>query len=347
MIFERYIHKENARVFQVSQKVIWASAVFMGILASIPKILQLKVSFAEIVIDCFIAFIYSVFVWFYNLYTLPKFSNKALTTRFFGLRLIKSLSLGILVMGILVVCGQLLFNDKLIGTMILMYQFRGILINLTIYMFLYLLFQSYANQVIGMDLERTKADYLSAKYEVLKQQVNPHFLFNSLNTLKSMVDFGDANAADFIVKLSDFYRYTLESRQQDSVLMQKELENLNAYYFLVRSRFEEGIDLQILLSPEHLGAITPPFTLQLLVENAIKHNIISLDQPLNISIYSDGRYIKVKNNVQLKNHPEPSNMIGLENISHRYLHLMEQQIVVESNHQFFTVALPANADISN
>jgi len=347
MIFEKYIHKETARVFQVSQKVIWASAVFMGILASVPKILQLKISFAEIVIDCFIAFTYSLFVWFYNLYTLPKFSNKALTTRFFGLRLIKSLSLGILVMGILVFCGQLLINDRLIGTMILMYQFRGILINLTIYMFLYLLFQSYANQVIGMDLERTKADYLSAKYEVLKQQVNPHFLFNSLNTLKSMVDFGDASAADFIVKLSDFYRYTLESRQKDSELMQKELENLNAYYFLVRSRFEEGIDLQIQLSPEHLSAITPPFTLQLLVENAIKHNIISLDQPLNISIYSDGKYIKVKNNVQIKNNPEPSNMIGLENISQRYLHLMGQQIIVESNHQFFTVALPANADISN
>ncbi|WP_224746627.1 hypothetical protein [Mucilaginibacter rigui] len=150
MIFEKYIQQGNKRIFIVSQKVIWASAAFMGILASVPKILQLKVSLTEVVIDCIIAFIYSLYVWFYNLYTLPKFSNQALTTRFFGLRLIKSLAWGILIIGLLVVCNQILFENKLIGSMMLMYQFRGILINLTIYMFLYLLYQSYINQIIGI-----------------------------------------------------------------------------------------------------------------------------------------------------------------------------------------------------
>jgi LytS/YehU family sensor histidine kinase len=347
MIFEKYIQQGNTRIFGVSQKVIWASAAFMGILASVPKILQLKVSLTEVVIDCIIAFIYSLYVWFYNLYTLPKFSNQALTTRFFGLRLIKSLGLGILIMGVLVILNQVIFKDRFIGSMILMYQFRGILINLTIYMFLYLLYQSYINQIIGIELERTKADHLSAKYELLKQQVNPHFLFNSLNTLKSMVDFGDEHASDFIVKLSDFYRYSLESRQIDLVPIEQELKILRAYFFLIKSRFEEGISIEITLSPKHSKALVPTFTLQLLIENAVKHNIISLDQPLRIEIVSDGNRILVRNNLQLKNVPEPSTKIGLENINQRYIHLAGQTITVESKHNFFTVALPVNEYISN
>jgi len=347
MIFEKYIQQDNTRIFGVSQQVIWASATFMGILASIPKILQLHVSLTEVIVDCIIAFIYSLYVWFYNLYTLPKFSNQALTTRFLGLRLIKSLGLGIVIMGVLVIVNQILFKDRLIGSMILMYQFRGILINLTIYMFLYLLYQSYINQVIGIELERTKADHLSAKYELLKQQVNPHFLFNSLNTLKSMVDFGDEHASDFIVKLSDFYRYSLESRQKDVVPIEQELKILKAYFFLIKSRFEEGISIEIVLSPAHNGALVPTFTLQLLVENAIKHNIISLDQPLHIEIVSDGNRILVRNNLQLKNIPEPSTKIGLENINQRYMHLAGQTIAVETNDNFFTVALPVNEHISN
>jgi two-component system LytT family sensor kinase len=347
MIFEKYIQQGNMRVFFVSHKVIWASAIFMGILASVPKILQLKVSLTEVIVDCIIAFVYSLYVWFYNLYTLPKFSNQVLTTRFFGFRLLKSLAWGLLIMGVLVIVNQIAFEDKLIGSMVFMYQFRGILINLTIYMFLYLLYQSYINQVIGIELERTKADHLTAKYELLKQQVNPHFLFNSLNTLKSMVDFGDEHSSDFIVKLSDFYRYSLESREKDAVCMDQELKILEAYYFLIRSRFEDGISIKINLTPVHHKALVPAFTLQLLVENAVKHNIISIDQPLHIEIISEGDRILVRNNLQLKNVPEPSTKIGLENINQRYMHLAGKTITVDSKYNFFTVALPVHEYISH
>jgi two-component system LytT family sensor kinase len=198
MIFEQYIKPKNSRIFQVSGKVVWISAFFMGISASIPKILRLQISFREVLADCLIAFLFSLYVWFYNLYTLPKFSKEGLTTRFFGIRLLRSLFWGVLFMGLLVVSNQLVFKDQLIGSMILMYQFRGVLINVTIYMFLYLLHQSYINQIIGIELERTKSEHLAAKYELLKQQVNPHFLFNNLNTLKSMIEIGDEHAADFI-----------------------------------------------------------------------------------------------------------------------------------------------------
>lgn len=341
MIFERYIRPENSKVFAISPKVIWLSALFMGILASIPKILQLQVSLTEVIVDCIIAFFYSLYVWFYNLYSLPKYTNQTITTRFFGTRLTKSLLLGFMVMGILVIANQLLFNDRLIGSMILMYQFRGVLINLTIYMFIYLLYQSYKNQLIAIELERTKADHLEARYELLKQQVNPHFLFNSLNTLKAMVEIGDAHSADFIVKLSDFYRFSLETRQKDVVSLQEELKILEAYFFLIQARFEDGVSLKIAISPEHHKAMIPTFTLQLLAENAVKHNIISIDQPLQIRISSLSDRIVVQNNLQLKNMPEPSTRIGLENINQRYLHLTKQPIEVISDDQFFTVKLPA------
>jgi len=341
MIFEKYIQRKNLKRFAISPEVIWLSAVFMGVLASIPKILQLQVSLAEIAVDCLIAFLYSLYVWFYNLYTLPKYANRAITTRFFGARLVRSLLLGMVVMGLLVMANQLLFQDRLIGSMILMYQFRGVLINLTIYMFLYLLYQSYINQVIAVELERTTSNHLEARYELLKQQVNPHFLFNSLNTLKSMVEVGDEHSADFIIKLSDFYRYSLESRQKDVVPVHEELKMLNAYFYLVQARFEEGVSLKVNLSAQHQQAMIPVFTLQLLAENAVKHNIVSIDQPLHLTLTSADDGIIVQNNLQLKSTPEPSTKIGLENINQRYLHITGRAIEVMPDDRYFTVKLPA------
>jgi LytS/YehU family sensor histidine kinase len=347
MIFGKYITAENSKVFVISQKVIWLSALLIGILASIPKILQLQVSLTGIIADCIIAFLYSLFVWFYNLYTLPRYASRTITTRFFGTRLIRSLLPGVVMMGILVVANQLLFKDRLIGSMMLMYQFRGILINLTIYMFLYLLYQSFMNRVIAIELERTKSDHLEARYELLKQQVNPHFLFNSLNTLKSMVEIGDKHSANFIVKLSDFYRYSLESRKKDVVPVQEELQMLEAYFYLLQARFEEGIILQIAISPEHRKTMIPVFTLQLLAENAVKHNIISDDQPLQIKLTSSGNWLVVQNDLQLKSIPEPSTKIGLENISQRYLHLTGRPIEIISDDHFFIVKLPINEHLSH
>lgn len=206
MILQRYIQQANSSVFRVSPRIIWISSVFMGVLASLPKILRLQISMGEVLIDCSIAFIYSLYVWYYNLYTVPKFSSDKITTRFFGIRLIRSLIIEIVVMAALVFLELWIINQLQFTSMMLMYQFRGMLINLTIYMFIYLLYQSYTNHLIGLELERTKAKHLRTGYELLKQQINPHFLFNSLNTLKSMADIKDEHSGEFILKLADFYR---------------------------------------------------------------------------------------------------------------------------------------------
>ncbi len=226
------------------------------------------------------------------------------------------------------------------GPVMLMFEVRGILINLTFYMLLNLLYQTYQNQQVIVELERTKADNLGAQYELLKQQVNPHFLFNSLNTLKSMVELEDKNSVDFILKLSDFYRFTLENRKMDVIPLSEEIEILDAYMFLLKARFEEGISIEYKIEASHYNTWIPPFTLQLLVENCIKHNVVSLDYPLNILLYSQDGKLVVENKMQLKKNPGRSTEMGLDNINQRYLHLLDKKIEIETTNEFFRVKLP-------
>lgn len=328
------------KVFKVSAGVIWLSSVLIGILASIPKILQLNITFTELVVDSAIAFTYSLAIWYFNIFNLPKFSNQQAPGNILTRRLLWSILFGILLMILLVSGHQLFFYKYKFSTMIMMYQFRGILINITIYMFLNMLYQSHRSQLIGIELERTKADNLGAQFELLKQQVNPHFLFNSLSTLNSMIDIGDANAGDFIHKLSDFYRYTLENRKSNLIPLTEELDILKAYMYLLKARFEDGISLEIDIPQALHQSLIPPFTLQLLVENCIKHNIVSLEQPLPIQLYIEDDKILIKNKLQLKKNPEPSTQLGLENINQRYIHLLDKTVEIENNALFFKVKLP-------
>lgn len=340
MIFQTQLRPSRQNIFSVSSRIIWFSALFMGVLASIPKLLQLRITFTELAVDSSIAFIFTLFVWYYNLYQLPRFSGLQVTGRFFNRRLLMSLLVGLGLMVLLVILHQFIFPHYQFRSMMLMYEFRGVLINLTIYMFLFLLYQSYMTQLIGVELEKVKADHLGAQFELLKQQVNPHFLFNSLSTLKSMVEIGDPNVGDFILKLSDFYRFSLESRKRDVIPLGEEITILNAYVFLLKARFEDGITVECALDKETLSAGIPPFTLQLLVENCIKHNVVSLDKPLYIRLHSGAGQLIVENKLQLKKNPEPSTAVGLENINERYLHLTGQKISIEKDAETFKVKLP-------
>lgn len=340
MIYTENISYPSKNVFKVAPRIIVFTSLFMGVLASIPKIMQLHISFVELLVDASIAFLFTLFVWYYNIYSLPKFTSQRITNKFFNRRILWSLVTGIGLMLVLVSGHQLLFSHYHFQSMILMYEFRGVLINLTICMFLYLLYQSHNTQLIGVELERVKADNLGAQYELLKQQVNPHFLFNSLNTLKSMVEIGDEHVADFIVKLSDFYRFSLEQRRSDVIALSEELEILQAYLFLLKARFEDGINLTIDIGTQQRLTYVPPFTLQLLVENCIKHNVVSLEQPLRISLYATGDTLVMENNLQPKTYPEASTRLGLANIDQRYLHILDKNIIVEENASNFKVILP-------
>lgn len=328
------------KTFKLSNKTIWLSSLFLGILSSVPKIAEHHFNPYEALINSLITFLFSLFIWYYNIYTLPKYTSRGSVSDFSFTRLLKSLLVGLAVMFLLACLQQYLLTHLSFGPVMLMIEVRGILINLTFYMFLHLLYQSYHNQQVAIELERTKSDNLSAQYELIKQQVNPHFLFNSLNTLKYMVESEDAGSVNFILKLSDFYRFTLESRKLDLIRLSQELEILNSYLFLLKARFEEGIVLSVYIDEAHQNTFIPPFTLQLLVENCIKHNVVSLDRPLEVRIYSDKQYIVVENNIQPKKTPEASTGLGLANINQRYIHLEEKGIEISINDRLFIVKLP-------
>jgi LytS/YehU family sensor histidine kinase len=161
-----------------------------------------------------------------------------------------------------------------------------------------------------------------------------------MNTLKAMVETNDEHTVEFILKLSDFYRFTLESRKHDLIHLSEEMEILTAYMFLLKARFEDGIHLVNSINPKYNTSLIPPFTIQLLIENCIKHNVVSLDHPLEIRLYIEDDKIIVENPIQLKKSREVSTRVGLENINQRYLHLLNRQIDIEADDQTFKIKLP-------
>jgi two-component system, LytTR family, sensor kinase len=279
-------------------------------------------------------------MWYFNIYMLSRQPATRRKQSISYSRLLSSLAFGLVVMFGLACIQQLILSHINFGPVMLMVEVRGILINLVFYMFLHLLQQNYENQHVSMELERVKSDNLGAQYELLKQQINPHFLFNSLNTLKAMVESGEQEAVDFILKLSNFYRYTLESRKLDLIHVHEEMEILNAYLFLQKARFESGFTFTSKLSDKTLNTLIPPFTLQLLIENCIKHNVVSLQRPLHISVYEQDNLIVVENQVQPKTSENNSLGVGLKNIDLRYSHLLEKHIEIVNNEKVFQVKLP-------
>lgn len=190
-----------------------------------------------------------------------------------------------------------------------------------------------------VEKEKLQKESIVAKYESLKNQVNPHFLFNNLNALTNIVYEDREKAVKFIKQLSDVYRYVLDTRDQEVVPLKDELEFLQAYTSLQQIRF--GDKLSIRVSLPNGESYVAPLALQMLIENAIKHNVISEDDPLAIRVYQEDGYIVVRNNLQRKAVTgEPSSGVGLENIARRYELLTDKKVVVQEDAEAFTVKIP-------
>ena len=186
--------------------------------------------------------------------------------------------------------------------------------------------------------EKLKRENVQSRFESLKNQVNPHFLFNSLNVLAELVYLNQDKAVDFIHQLSGVYRYVLENREQEVVSLEEELSFLDKFLFLQKIRFQEGLEVEIEVQSKE--SQLPPMALQLLVENAIKHNIISEEEPLHICIIEKDDYLEVSNNLQIKRLHEASSGVGLPNIKERYRYLSEKEVQVIQTDQIFLVRLP-------
>jgi two-component system, LytTR family, sensor kinase len=182
---------------------------------------------------------------------------------------------------------------------------------------------------------------LRTRFEVLKQQVNPHFLFNALSTLRIMIREKDNRAEPFILKLSDLYRQLLGKNTSQTITLDEELEFLRSYIYMLQARFESLLHIDIDIWPESMNRKIPAFSLQLLIENCIKHNIISSAKPLYIKIFQKQEdTIIIENNLQLKTSADESSGIGLDNLRKRYeLLQIRDGISIQKDETKFSVTL--------
>ncbi|WP_310395093.1 histidine kinase [Hymenobacter sp.] len=179
-----------------------------------------------------------------------------------------------------------------------------------------------------------------ADYEALKNQVNPHFLFNSLSALSALIYKDQDLAADFVTQLAKVYRYVLDSQRQELVPLRTELEFVRAYAFLLTIRHDAAFALELDLTDEPTPEALPPLSLQMLVENAVKHNRLSPESPLHVRVSRVPGGLLVQNNVQRRSTPEPSTGLGLANIRQRYAALGPARVEISATAATFAVTLP-------
>lgn len=190
-----------------------------------------------------------------------------------------------------------------------------------------------------LEAERLKQLTTEAQFAALRAQINPHFLFNSFNVLSSLV-YRDPDASfKFISQLSKVYRYLLDSHDSKVVSLRDELVFLQSYIYLLTMRFGDTIVIENRIDNE-AGIMVPPAVLQMLIENAIKHNVVSRKNPLTITLFIEGQYINVSNSILEKDVKEESNGVGLRNIADRYRLLTDLAVKITKTEKEFLVQLP-------
>lgn len=180
----------------------------------------------------------------------------------------------------------------------------------------------------------------SAQFESLKNQIDPHFLFNSLNVLSSLIEENPENAQRFTTSLSKIYRYVLEQKDKELVSVAEELAFAKTYMNLLKMRFENSITYEIPSDFDNPEAKVVPLSLQLMLENTIKHNVVSEQKPLHIKIYIENNYLIVENNLQKKEVLQDRRGVGLQNIVNRYGLISARKMLIEENENYFKVKIP-------
>lgn len=180
----------------------------------------------------------------------------------------------------------------------------------------------------------------NAQFESLKNQLDPHFLFNSLNVLSSLIDENPKQAQKFTASMSKIYRYVLEQKDKELVTVEDEIEFAKTYCELLKTRFEDSVDFEFNINTEDLRCFVVPLSLQLLLENCIKHNFATSSKPLIIKVFSENDTLCIENNLQVREQMKESAGIGLANIVQRYSLLTKRNVFIEKSDDYFKVKLP-------
>jgi sensor histidine kinase YesM len=201
-----------------------------------------------------------------------------------------------------------------------------------------LIYISQKQQKTSLENEVLHTEYMRSRYKALKNQVDPHFLFNSLNTLNSLIKIDADKAQEYVQQLSYVFRYTLQNAEVIS--LNEELNFTKAYCHLMKIRYGNNLDFEYCIDERLYSYLIIPLSIQTLVENAIKHNVVSNKQPLKVTIAGYGDSIKVSNPVQLKKKSEGGEKIGLDNLAERYKLMWRKEIVACNANDMFEVTVP-------
>ncbi|MGD9977962.1 MAG: sensor histidine kinase, partial [Bacteroidales bacterium] len=272
-----------------------------------------------------ITFTFLLVCWFVNSYITVFFDK--LSTRHKPIKRVFAVVLCNSVLLLLfIVFGVHIFSEShqfaLLGTKnnfylsIVLKGFVGIVM---IYVIQYALNSNARAQSISLQNQMLKTENIRVQFEILRQQVNPHFLFNSLSTLRSMIRLNSKNSEDFVIKLSEVYRQLLLKREKELVTLKEELDFIGDYSYMLFARFQNMLIIETSVPDDILNLRLPTFSLQLLLENCIKHNIVSQESPLRIKIFNtSSNFIIVENNLQPKISESVKSGYGLQNLVQRY-----------------------------
>jgi LytS/YehU family sensor histidine kinase len=191
-----------------------------------------------------------------------------------------------------------------------------------------------------LEVEKYKTESTNAQLQNLKNQLNPHFLFNNLSVLTSLVYKNQDKATDFINELAKVYRYVLDTKNSELVPLQEELDFINHYIYLQKIRFEDSVLFEIKIEESKKSAYLLPMCLQMLVENTIQHNETSQANPLKILIYTENNTLVIENPIKPRSNVADSTKMGLKNIEQRYSFFTDEKVIVSNNGGIFKVILP-------
>lgn len=220
------------------------------------------------------------------------------------------------------------------------YYSFGLWITLTIVIIFHVVYFYNRYQQTKVKEQKVIAGTANARFDALKNQLDPHFLFNSLNVLTSLIEENPVNAQKFTTSLSKVYRYVLEQKNKDLVTVDEELDFARTYMSLLKMRFEDSIIFDIPDKASNPDSKVVPLSLQLLLENAVKHNMVTSSKPLHIKIYEEMGMLYVENNLQARQIVKKSSGVGLSNIQQRYELLTSKKVNIYQNADRFAVAIP-------
>jgi len=333
--------------YPLQKKIIIYSSLFITAVISIPKLLALQhdgimarithFNLYEWLLQVLISFVFCSCVFYYNKNLVNSFGYKWGIKKYAALILKNALLL--CAFGILGgVISRLFFFEKF-------FPLNGYFVRLSFALFLIavelkILNSVYTAQQKEKENENLRNANMVMEIELLKSQLNPHFFFNALSSLSAVVRENPPLAQQYISHLSKTFRYSLQKPGNDLVTVKEEISAVTSYIELMKMRHEEGFKINIVVDENKYNLRLPHMSLQPLVENALKHNIVSISHPLQIEIYSEDNFLVVKNNVQPNSFSEPGTGIGLANLNSRYKILLQKEIEIINGNELFIIKLP-------